>query len=191
MKKILSLVIAFAMVAMTATTAFAVGVEEALILPTDEISSFSLEDDTLISAEDVYFICDEDGNLIDICKGDIPAVYKNTASSDLSGYSKATLKFYKSGSSYYVSLEASVVKNNWWFTKSKLQIRPKGNTNWTTHETPYETKPTSITDKISFYYPNGEPDDVSVEVKLSYSLSGEGFLEKAYALPNSITLDNP
>lgn len=167
------------------TSVLAASNSEAIQLPVSELPS----DAVLIDTTTINFIVDKNGNLINVYEGYLITPYSNTHEWSGQDYS-ASLYFYRSGSTYYVSLEAEA-DEDWWFTYHSLKIRPKNNSGWFTHSYSHETKPSTISDLMSFHYPDGAPSNVTVEVDGSFYLSSDNFLEKSFYWPSGITLDNP
>ncbi len=192
-KRTLSLLVALAMVLLSATTAFAAapGTGEAVqVFPSPEELEL-LNESNLISTETIHYFVDEDGNVADIVVGDGPMPYSNSFDGTYAEYI-INLYFYKVQSTYYVSMTLSARKDGWGFDSHKMLIRPKNNTKWMTHDTPHETHPKSVSDLMAFTYPDGAPSNVSVEVKLGFTLTGKDLTDRVDIIPYLIhTLDNP
>lgn len=192
-KRTLSLLIALAMVLLSATTAFAAvpgAGEPVQVFPSPEELAL-LNESNLISAETIHYFVDEDGDVVDVVVGDVPTPYAN--SQDFRGaHYVANLYFYKVNETYCVSLTATS-NSGYGFTKFVFKIRPKNGTQWMIHTTPCETRPTSISDVMAFTYPNGAPSNVTVEAKVDFTLRGDDFLELDTPWPfnSPYVLDNP
>lgn len=147
------------------------------------------ENATLLDSESFLFVYDDNGK-VTCYDSSSPMFYDSSTIWDGDNY-EATISFYQSGSTYYVKLSGSITDTRFWFTHHTLDIRPKNNSGWFSHDYSHETKPTSITDVISFNYPNGAPTDVSVEVKGSITVDGDGLLLYEYGYFGTRTLDDP
>lgn len=164
---------------------------EATVLSEEEINR--IPGVVLVGTQTLNFIIDENGNLTDIVEGeissnlDIPSLC--SSSTDWNGQShKATVKLYKSGTNYYVSLTVTAAKD-WWITKIELSNRAVGDSDWATLEKTYNNEPNSITERSnSVYFPDSPCD---VEVKGYIAVKSTGVLDKSYNWYGKVTLDKP
>lgn len=158
------------------------------VLLSEEEANVDRAHSKLISETTLQIETDKNGNVINVYSADQPRPYSNTH--EFGTNYTAKLKFYKSGGTYYVSLNATVDDSKWWFVKHQLKIRPKNNTKWFEHTNSYTSKPKSVSDEMYFSYPNGAPSKVTVEVKGYFSVRGPDFLDKTFRW-DTVTLDNP
>lgn len=191
--KLTKKLLALALAAMLFVTAFAItsnNSEAVFFEPTPEEIAM-LDESNLVAQETFFYIVDESGELV--CISEKEALARgNTASLHTNSSYTSTAYFYKSGTNYYVRMDATA-KEKRWFTKSVMKILPKNNTQWITHNTPYETKPTKITDTMGFFYPNGAPTDVSVQVSVYFDLDADEPLGPIWGsvATKKATLDSP
>lgn len=188
-RKFFSLLVAFAMVFATAVPASATFIATPSSEAVCSYVSDVPENATLLDSQSFIFVSDDSGN-ITCYDANSPIPFDSSVVWDGNNF-RADISFYQSGSTYYVKLYAYVTNTNYWFTNHTLNIRPKNNSDWFSHDYPHETKPKNITDTISFHYPNGAPDDVTVQVKGSITVDAEGLLAYEYGYFGSSTLDNP
>ena len=159
-----------------------------IFLSPEEISMEDVERSTLIDSQTFNVILDENGDLVDVIEGDLPAPCDDSDSWNKTGYS-ATVQFSRSEitNRYYVGLRATT-SNDYWFNRVTFQIRPKGASSWTTRDNKYDDHPTSVYEMIGFIYEGGA-NNVSVDVKASFHIEAPGW---AFAYdPVETTLDNP
>ena len=180
-----------AMVGCFHVSAYAAEVEtdsDYIFLSPEEISMEDVEQSTLIASQTFTAIFDENGGLVDVIEGDLPAPYANSDTWGGTSYT-ATVQFSKSeiANRYYVGLRGTA-SGDFWFSVCNFRIRPKGTSSWTERENKYTDKPTSVYEMIGFIY-EGSEDDVGVDVKGYFRMTAPGWTQ--HLDWPSVSLDNP
>lgn len=164
---------------------------EATVLSEEEINS--IPGAVLVGTQTLNFIIDENGDLTDIVEGeilpnpDVPSLCSSSTSWNGQSHT-ATVKLYKSGSNYYVSLTVKAA-TDWWVTKIELSNRAVGDSDWAKLEKTYTNEPNSVTERSSSVYFPDSPCDV--EVKGYIAVKSTGILDKSYNWYGTVTLDKP
>lgn len=187
------LIAAFFITIPTSALAIAYDVgETAVLLSEEQIAELDPDDFELVSTEVRTYtvVTDENHNLIDIYEGTSPISLLDNSHTWNFDYATIYLNFYKSGSTYYVSMSAQA-SNGWWFTEHELKIRPLGNSGWFTHNNDYDNQPATISDLMYFSYPDGAPANVTVEVDGYFAVRSTGVLDHSYYWPWAITMSDP
>ena len=181
MKKFLSLLMVVVLVLCSSVTAFA---KESEVAQLEAIESYETGHlGTLIDS--IYIAVDRDGNVQQV---------NPLERSWFSDHTIHKFNFYDMGITsdrhyYEVEMSSVIDDPDCFFTYHEMSIRPKGNTDWWTHQIKHSIIDckTSIGDGMSYSYVVGqEPSNPTGEVKAKYSIYGYG----TFSL-SKFTLEDP
>lgn len=160
-----------------------------IILTDDEMAALDLSEFTLVGSTTIITFFDENGNVVDVIEGDAPSTHSTTTYTG--DHDVSVIRFYKSGSTYYVSITVTAKPSDWWVEKVKLSVLPTGK-DWIeredgpeSHKNPYHMP------VLSWSYPEGSPANVTVDVKFYVHTRGEGMLDHYYGWSGKFTMENP
>lgn len=162
-----------------------------IVLSDEEVAALDLAEFDLIDTSTITAFLDKDGKIVDIIEGDVASMRSTVTPSDT--HFSAVIKFYKSGSTYYVSISVTAKPNRWWVETVELSVLPTGLSDWMTRKdspgknggNTYNMPP------LAWRYPNGSPTNVSVDVKYYVHTAGEWALEDYFAWSLKFTMENP